>query len=366
MIVLSLTVALFAREDVDSVEFKHPGLLHPQESLREIRLKIESGEESFKEAFEIFRNDKHAKYDYRMQGPFKNVSRIPFRDSGKADGDYRAAYFNALMWSFTGDRKHAEKSIEILNAYASSFEGFDENDRDKQLTASLGPFLFVNAAEIIRYSDSGWSPEDAKRFEEYLVEKVYPTIRDFADFANGNWDTACIKTIIAIGVFCDDREIFESGIEYYRNGKGNGRLEHYVINESGQSQESGRDQQHTQLGLGHLAEAAEIAFQQGIDLYSLHDNRLLAGFEYAAKYNLGEEVPFVSHVDTTGKYRHKSISEKGRGELRPIYEMVLNHYGNRKKLDCPNVRKAVEKTCPEGPAFNADHPGYGTLFFGKR
>src|ERR1043166_3967869 len=107
----------------------------------------------------------------------------------------------------------------------------------------------------------------------------YPVIENFAPFANGNWDAGCIKTMLAIGIFCEDRAIFDRAVHYYRNGKGNGRLTHYIFNEAGQCQESGRDQNHTQLGLGHLAEACEVAWNQGVDLYAEADNRLLKGFE---------------------------------------------------------------------------------------
>ena len=56
-------------------------------------------------------------------------------------------------------------------------------------------------------------------------------------------------------------------------------MTHYIINEEGQCQESGRDQQHTQLGLGCLAEACEVGWRQGVDLYGAADNRLLRGYE---------------------------------------------------------------------------------------
>lgn len=41
------------------------------------------------------------------------------------------------------------------------------------------------------------------------------------------------------------------------------------------------------LGIGALATVCEIAWQQGDDLYSALDNRLMKGFEYVAKYNWG-------------------------------------------------------------------------------
>ena len=169
--------------------------------------------------------------------------------------------------------------------------------------------------------------------------------------------------MMAIGVFCDDRAIWDRGVEYFYHGSGNGRLTHYIINADGQCQESGRDQSHAQLGLGHLADACEIAWTQGLDLYAAADNRLLKGFEYTAKYNLGDDVPFTPYRDTTGKYHAKPISADYRGRLRPIFEMVWNHYENRRGVPAPFTKKAAEQIRPEGAAFDADHPGFGTLLF---
>jgi hypothetical protein len=227
----------------------------------------------------------------------------------------------------------------------------------------LWGFKFVSAAEIMRHTYAKWEPADVKRAERMFREVFYPPIKDFATFANGNWDGACIKTVMAIGVFCDDREMFDRGVDYFSNGRGNGRITHYVINDAGQCQESGRDQPHTMLGLGLLAEACEIGWNQGIDMYSAADNRLMKGFEYAARYNLGEEVPFVETTDTTGKYHHTKISENGRGKFRPVWELPYNHYVNRRGLAMPYTARVLEKIRPEGAAWTSDHPGFGTVLF---
>jgi hypothetical protein len=74
-------------------------------------------------------------------------------------------------------------------------------------------------------------------------------------------------------------------------------------------------------------------------------------------------VPFTPHTDQTGKYKAKIISPEGRGRLRSIYEMVLNHYERRQNVPAPFTRRAAEKIRPEGAGFGADHPGFGTLLF---
>ncbi len=343
--------------------FTHPGLLHTQADLDRMKQMVRQDVEPWKSGFEKLRAHRQSQADWRLRGPFEAVSRGTgenlHNDELAQDGN--AAYQNALMWAITGDKAHAEKAIEILNAWSGSLKQI--TGHDKELAASLYGFKYVNAAEIIRYTYDGWPPAEVKRFEMMLREVFYPVIEDFATFANGNWGTGCIKTMTAIGVFLDDKAIFDRAVDYFHSGSGNGSLTHYIINEQGQCQESGRDQQHTQLGLAHLAEACEIAWNQGLDLYASADNRLRKGFEYTAKYNLGQDVPFSPYRDTTGKYYAQVISTQGRGRLRPIFEMVWNHYEKRKGIPAPYTRQAAEKIRPEGAAFGADHPGFGTLLF---
>lgn len=363
MIVVCWSVQAETASNVASQAFVHPGALHTRADFERIKRMIAHGAEPWKSGFEKLKSHAASQANWRVQGPFANVVRDSrgSRHIAEFDADANAAYQNALMWCLTTNRAHARKAIEILNAWSGTLRGI--TGHDKELGASLGGFKLVNAAELLQHTDSGWQPQDIAQFERMLRGVLYPVIQNFATFANGNWDTGCIKTMLAMGVFLDDRAMFDRAVDYYRRGSGNGALTHYIINEIGQCQESGRDQQHTQLGIGHLAEACEIAWHQGLDLYGESDNRLLRGFEYTAKYNLGKDVPFAPYTDLTGKNKARQISSDGRGRLRPIYEMVWNHYERRRGVPAPFTREAAEKIRPEGAMRNADHPGFGTLLF---
>ena len=99
-------------------------------------------------------------------------------------------------------------------------------------------------------------------------------------------------------------------------------------------------------------------------MYAALDNRLLTGYEYTAKYNLGKSVPFTTWTDISGRYCNwQTISDKLRGVFRPIYEIVYNHYVTRKGLDMPYTRRVLSKMSVEGASKWCDGPGYGTLFF---
>ena len=365
---LSIVLSSNATHGEDSVEsagrpFVHPGLLHSAADLARIREKVAAGHEPWKKGFERLEWQLSARSDWKLQGPFELVRRDPEESLHDRQMvlDGNAAYHNALMWCITGDEAHARKAVEILNAWSSTLKKMD--GRDVQLGAGLNGFKFVNAAELMRATYPAWPPDEVERCQRMFKDVIYPPIKDFATFANGNWDGACIKTMLAIGVFCDDRAIFDRAVDYYYNGSGNGRITHYIVNDTGQCQESGRDQGHAQLGLANLAEACEIGWHQGEDMYGAADNRLLKGFEYTAKYLLDHDVPFVPHTDTTGKYTATRISRRGRDRIRPIYEMAWNHYQNRRGIGAPFSRQAAEKQRPEGPAHRSDHPGFGTLLF---
>jgi hypothetical protein len=124
------------------------------------------------------------------------------------------------------------------------------------------------------------------------------------------------------------------------------------------------------LGLGLLAVVCEVAWNQGVDLYGYADNRLLAGVEYIAKYNLGFDVPYTTY-DNCDHVNQTMISEAGRGAInRPIWEQIYNHYVNRMGLSAPYSEAYAQLMRPEGGGGNYgpnsggyDHLGYGTLAF---
>jgi hypothetical protein len=309
--------------------------------------------------FNMLRNHPLSQLTYISVGASDEIGRNPNVRFPLFDHDANAAYQCALMSCITGDAAFAKIAIAIMDAWATALKTV--SGADAVLCAALGPFKMLNAAELMRHSDSGWPSENAERFGRMMRSAILPVIENFAPFANGNWDTAAMKMMMAIAIYDDDRPLLERALEYYRFGCGDGQLAHYIY-PSGECQESGRDQQHTQLGLAHMGDCCEMAWHQGLDLYASLDNRLLHGFEYTARYNLGEEVPFEPNIDQTGKYRHEVISP--RSTLRPVYEQIYNHYVQRKGLPAPCTQRASEKLRPEG-ASGADHTGFGTLLYSR-
>ena len=345
-------------------QFVHPGLLHTRADLERMRAGVANKTPPIYAGFRKLEESPHAKADYRVRGPAPEWGRRPNVRSGDAQSDATAAYQNALMWAITGKREHARKAIEIVDAWSKTLQRV--TGIDGVLASGLQGVKFANAAELLRYTDSGWPESSAERCERWFLEAWHPKIEHYAYFANGNWETAALQTKMAIAIYCDDRELFEETVRYALNGCGNGSIPHTVVYPTGQCQETTRAQHYAQLGLGLLVNAAEMAWNQGVDLYGAWDDRILRGFEYIAQYGLGEDVPYQHYLDRTGKYglggRHQDydkISTTSRGSFWPIFERPLNHYVGRRGLDAPYSTRVVQRIRPEG--FSADHVGLGTL-----
>ena len=282
-----------------------------------------------------------------------HVSQAPY---GKDDvgatqmmRDSSAAYCHALQWCLTGQQAHAAKAIEILNAWSSTLESITGDKDQGKVVAGWTAGKFCNAAELLRHSPAGWAEHDVRAcFKRMLLEIDYPLLKDFQPRFNGNWDAAMLHSMLCIGVFCDDREKFNRAVDYFLHGKGKGALTNYVL-PTGQCQETTRDQTHTQMGLGALAAACEVAWKQGLDLYGAADNRLALGLEYTARYNLGLDVP------CTGV-----IGVKGRGHFQPIWEAACQHYVYEKGLKMPYTRQVLDKIRPEGCSIVVTE-AFGTL-----
>lgn len=334
--------------------FAHPGLLQSQSDLDFIRARIKAGEEPWTSALKAM-----------MADPYCNKARKPralpnpvagTNSSGAPMMDGSAAYGDALLWCITGDRAYADEAIAILNANSRTLRSISGASDGGKLLAAFTGGKFASAAELLVHykqpdgSTANWTQADADGCKHMLKTVFYPLIENFKPEFNGNWDTSMVNTMMCIGIFCDDHEMFNRAVDYCLHGKGHGSISHYIY-ASGQCQETVRDQSHAQLGLGALASACEIAWKQGLDLYGMADNRLAAGCEYTAKYNLGNEVETVGGIPA---------SPGGRGRWMPGYEIVYQHYAIEKGLPMPFTKEVLEKHRPEGMDLIV-LPAWGTL-----
>jgi hypothetical protein len=437
-------------------QFIHPGISHKQSDLDRMKALVDAQVNPWYAAYSDLKNNSMAKYDYVVRG--KDTCRIIVQDGVNFvafRNDSKAAYLNALMWAVTGDERHAQKCVEIFNAWCNltSFQG----GGTESLNAGRVAWQMIEAAEIIKNTYSGWAAADVQRFKDMLVYPGYSNTAKPASVNNnngtfywrvyqgdsgrhGNQDLFGWRVVMAMGIFLDNPVMFDRAYRYftkqphraddipYESGPPtgsdkitaqtdylityqatakqntipdygyNGVLDYYIL-ENGQCQESARDQEHTALGAGVVASMAEMAWNQGYDIYSLYNNRILKGYEWAMRYNVSylQTYPdqpaaweptvasgeFIQFTDRTKRwkslkvcpYNESSTTSITRGKFlteksRPIYEMALAHYGIRAGLPAEDMKwtqralniNGLETTATAAGNWH-DHLGWGGLTF---
>jgi len=293
--------------------FLHPGIDQTSADLQKLKLLLKENKQPYKDAYIQLKAEVEKPFETKAH---TRVMRGPYGKPNIGGEDLRAsanmAYNNALLWYISGEKKYANKAIEIINAWTPILWDFDFNDA--KLIAALTGSVWCNAAEILNNTPSGWKVQDVSAFRKMLMTVYYPLLRFYFPTANGNWNGGIIQTLLAISIFMDDRAMFNNAVDNFLHSPANGSLFKYIY-PNGQCQESPRDQGHVQMGLGLFAGAAQIAFTQGVDFFTLGENRIAKGFEFTGSYMLGKDP-----------HCYCTISPALRDKLRDDYEYVYQHY----------------------------------------
>ncbi len=361
-----LAAFMLAALPASAKDFAHPGILHTSASIDRMRDLVEARVEPAYGSYIQLRDHECSQPDYQMYGPFKVISRDGEYSwtKTKMEHDFSAAYQNALMWAITADERHARKALDVLLAYANTLETIPSTN-DAPLLVGLEGLKIAYATEMLKHTYPAMGRKDLDKINKMIRTKFLPVMEWFYSvpaYTNGNWGPIVTKAYMALAILWDDEAMYDKAMDFYLNADDNGTIANYIDGETGQIQESGRDQGHSQLGIAAMATICEMAWKQGDDLYSALDNRLLKGFEYTAKYNLGENVPFRRWTDVTGKYSNwPMISQESRGQFKPVYDMAWNHYAVRMGLPMPYTERVLAIVRPEG--YDRDQPAFGSLLF---
>ncbi len=322
--------------------FIHPGALNNKQELDFVKAKIKVGAEPWITAFTQVKS-------LATDGlNALNYINSNSKDSDISKNEARKAYANAIIWYLTDDDIYARQAISILNAW-SGLQGFTGgNDQDKLQAGWIGA-LFGPAAEIMRnYSE--WTPADIAKLQTMFKRAFYPQLNTASNW-NGNVDLAQIDAIMNIAVFNEDEDEFNIGIIRF-----NKRIPAYFYQVSdggvspidgdggnsiafwsnpakwidGLTQETCRDNNHhAQYGMASALHAAEVAWHQGVDLYTPNTKRLTDAMELMASQILSGNMlgTCANNIPTTDVFN--------------TWEVGYCHYHFRKGMSLPNTERVL-------------------------
>jgi hypothetical protein len=380
--------------------FTHPGCLSVSADFARMKAKVQAGDHPWIDSYNLLIADGGASSNYVNQA---QVSVLRNASSGNYQflaWDANAAYELSLRWKITGDNNYADAAVRVLNAWANTCTnaGGDPN----ALLLALNGYQLACAAENL-HTYTNWAAEDLTRFQWWFRHGPAPGVMDgwwvavpegwlqsrwgqCPEHEWANWDLSNMNELLAIGVFCDDRSVYNYALTYFKTGyagntsvQGNGTINRVIYQMHpgymGQWQEAGRDQGHAMMGPALLGFFSEIAWNQGDDLFSLNANELLAGTEYETKWNeppqtvvennsiplvlASNTVPYVYYINCAGN-QQTDLSTASRGNVRMGYDLIYNHYVNLMGLDAPYTGVYLSQVRPEGAGDN-DVIGYTTL-----
>lgn len=206
--------------------FVHPGALHTSEDFARIQEHVEAKRQPWYRAWEHLESTKLAQTTW-VPTPQEIIVRgandaLP-ENYGHAYRDAHSAYQLALRWMIGGNTSYADHAAEILDGWSSTLVDIDGSP-DKYLAAGLYGYQFANAAELLRGYE-GWPKTSQEAFGATLNNIFAVFNRDFLDHHNdkqdfyyANWDLCNIASLMAIGIFNDNKTMYDYAVNYFKDG----------------------------------------------------------------------------------------------------------------------------------------------------
>ena len=330
--------------------FAHPGIVDSRAQLDTMRSRVTSGIQPQKQAYDAMMASKYASLSYTPH-PRAVVECGPVSNPNLGCTDERqdaiAAYTQALAWYVTRDTRYATKAIEIMDAWSATIK--DHTNDNAHLQTAWSASSWPRAAEIIKYVYGSWP--NSGRFGTMLRNVYFAKIQG-SDPRTGNWELSIAEAIVGIGVFLEDKTIYDRGMSLYTARvpayiylSSDGSLPKTVPSnnlntrdqiigfwqgqstfQDGITQETCRDFVHTGYGISSVSHVAETSRIQGNDLYGTDiGERLRQALGFQTRYELNAPPSWLCGGSVT------------RG-LGPITEVGYNALHNRLGVAMANTQ----------------------------
>ncbi|HWT76586.1 MAG TPA: alginate lyase family protein [Mobilitalea sp.] len=353
-----------------SYPFAHPGVLQTASGLKTMKDMVASQTEPWYSTYLQLQSTINS-YGTINASDYMLTS-ITRSNSGSYNEMRLAAakvYNLGLMYYISGNSTYAAGARTIMMKYASIFTGVGTSGDtssvyDTNLDVGVVALKFCAAAEILRYSYSGWSISDTNSLIAMFNKctggtavSMYQLMSNAPVLATYDMDNICHghaailrQGSMAYAVFAEDTTLSNlvkndfkaNSTAYYTNQGGyawqkkpdksqgaNGYSLLYNYNAStGQSKESDRDQAHALVNLAAFTTIAQIAWCQGDNsLYEFNSRLLLKAINFSTQYSLGYDIS--SYITAYPWDHHSSLGittyDRGR-TVENMYAAAYNYY----------------------------------------
>ena len=223
-------VVQFTTPTPDSAGFVHPGVLVDPSQLSFVQNEIAQGASPWAPALASL-NPWYTDLSYVVRA-FATVDCTANATScTTVVDDGIAAYTFALLYSYSTapDRaKYADAAIGIMNTWSATLTS--ANGVQARLDLAWSAEVFPRAAEILRYSFTpgpGDQVFNVTAFANMLNNVYVPNIIAGDPMSNGNWELSMADGLVDIGVFTDNRSVFNSGVAMWRASSAGLHLSQY-------------------------------------------------------------------------------------------------------------------------------------------
>nr|WP_294897621.1 alginate lyase family protein [uncultured Pedobacter sp.] len=355
--------------------FIHPGILNTQAQIDFFVEKVKAGQQPWKDAYEKLKESPYSSLSYKDL-PYISVDCGSYNnpnvgcDQQVLDG--MAVYCQSLMYLITKDEQYAISATKILMDWSNTYQ--KNTKSNSRLVVSWAAPWYTNGAEILRYNYPGWKKENTDSFNA-MLDKFLPYVTDDTMSGN-NWVLSSIEAHIAIAIFKSDRAMFNAAVERWKlrtktyifqssdgpvpitiPGKTSAETENKWKDDAtstsyvdGMAMETCRDLGHLNLGFNSMIYAAESAWNQGTDLFSVEKKRLTDFMELHGSWMTGAVAVPKNICD--GKVRITESDATGiappKGGGQSAWEIAYSHLHDRLRIPLPYTAEMIDHQRPRG------------------
>jgi Alginate lyase len=194
--------------------YDHPGGMHPRKQIDFVREKIQQKQQPYYDAYlqliaeadSALPGQTHALSDFNVPGYYVDAQTHRTNSKGLQTDAFNA-YACALAYQLSGEKRYADKSRDILMAWANTNKSY--SNADGSLVMAYSGTALIIAAELL-YNYKGWKAKDQSTFRSWARD-VYRKAAHEIRTKKNNWaDWGRLGAILTAHLLDDNADMAEN------------------------------------------------------------------------------------------------------------------------------------------------------------